>query len=203
MRPMTESLFLKDVSTHKMKVLLDSGLYRHLKFRKTGANNWHMWFEIMTWPGTLEIHGDMGTWSFSRIEDMFEFFRTKPTEGRTALHINPSYWQEKINAESRHGGPARKFDIDVFQTEIFDSLDNYDLSRKKKSAIIKALKEEVFNEEDEDTVRMALDRFKHEGFTLSDVWEISGLEYTYCFLWCCYAIAWGIWEYDKMKKAIS
>ena len=25
-------------------------------------------------------------------------------------------------------------------------------------------------------------------------------EYTYHFVWCCYAIAWGISEYDKYVK---
>jgi hypothetical protein len=55
-----------------MAVNLDSGLYRHLSFRhpKRGFN----WFEIITWPWGLTFNGDHGCWSFSRIEDMFEFF---------------------------------------------------------------------------------------------------------------------------------
>lgn len=193
-----ETVFLKDVSGHAMTVRLEQGLYRHLSFRKPGKDVWHMWFEIVTWPGTLEIRGDMGTWSFSRIQDMFEFFRTRPETDPAKLHINPSYWGEKINAESRNEGPHRKFDVDVFKEHIISCLDNYSLTGKQKKAIKAALDEEVFTgDKHEIELREDLNDFKHDGFSFSDTWEISGEDYTYHYLWCCYAIAWGIQQYDK------
>ena len=72
--------------------------YRHLLFRQPNSGN--MWFEIITWPDSLMIRGDMGSWSFSRVQDMFTFFRSDQ------LKINPSYWTEKIDSESRFGGPS-------------------------------------------------------------------------------------------------
>jgi len=67
--------FLADVAGHKMTVLLDNGLHRHLRFRSS-KDSWNMWFEIVTWPGCLMLHGDMGSWCFSRLDDMFAFFRS-------------------------------------------------------------------------------------------------------------------------------
>lgn len=197
-----EKVFLKDVNGHVMAVHLDQGQYRHLSFRKSEPNSWHfMWFEIVTWPGTLEIRGDMGTWSFSRIEDMFEFFRSRQDAERDRIYINPSYWGEKINAESRNEGPHRKFDVDVFKENIISCLDNYTLTAKKKKAVKKALDEEVFTgDKHEIELRDDLNNFTHDGFSFSDVWEISGEDYTYHYLWCCYAIAWGIQQYDKREK---
>jgi hypothetical protein len=77
-KEITEEVFLKDVEKHEMKVLLDNGLYRHLRFAATGQYSWNQWFEIITWPGKLAYSGDMGTYVFERIEDMFEFFRVRP-----------------------------------------------------------------------------------------------------------------------------
>ena len=73
--------FLKDVKNHGMEVRRDDGLYRHLIFRAP-KDSWHQWFEVVTWPGSLAINGDMGSWCFSRIEDMFEFFRGSGLGGR-------------------------------------------------------------------------------------------------------------------------
>ena len=66
---MTEE-FLSNVASHKMTVLLDNGVYRHLKFENTA--NHHMEFEIVTWPDSLCING-MGTWTFCDSGDMFNF----------------------------------------------------------------------------------------------------------------------------------
>ena len=42
----------------------------------------------------------MGTWVFSRTEDMFSFFRVH--QDRPGYGINPSYWAEKVIARDRH-----------------------------------------------------------------------------------------------------
>jgi len=189
---MNAEQFLKDIAKHKVRIKLDNGLYRHLQCRELGNSN--HWFEIITWPGSLTIHGDMGTWAFSRIEDMFTFFR-----GRE-LKINASYWSEKIDAESRFGGPSQTFIPEVFKANVLASLEGYELTDRKKTQLIAALKDQVFNEEEETTARRALAEFKHDGFSFSDPWEISGNGYTYHFLWCLYAIVWGIQQYDATVK---
>lgn len=109
--------FTKDISTHAMTVLLYNGLYRHAKFKKP-TDSWHHWFEIITWPGCLTINGDMGTWTFSRIEDMFSFFRC-----RNGLSINPAYWAEKLQSGSSGGyRQAKEFSMEDFSERLLDQL---------------------------------------------------------------------------------
>jgi hypothetical protein len=186
--------FLRDVSKHQMFVKLDQGIYRHVRFLQEPPNSWNMWFEIVTWPGSLQINGDMGSWAFARIDDMFSFFR------QPELRINESYWQEKITAESRFGGPSRKFHPEQFKANVLHSLDGYGLSPPEKRRIVSALKDEVFSgEENELFLRRAIADFKFEDFEFSDSWEIDGQAYTYHFLWCLHAIVWGIQQYDSTK----
>lgn len=191
-KPITAERFLLDVAKHTFTVLLDNGIYRHLHFRK--PNSWDMWFEIITWPDCLAIHGDMGTWTFARVEDMFTFFRSDK------LKINASYWGEKIQSESRFGGPSQKFHPDIFKASALSHLDDHELSEADfKAAIIGELEERVFCEEHESEAKAALADFKYKGFAFSDSWEISGHGYTYHFLWCLHAIVWAIQQYDAAK----
>lgn len=101
-----EAEFLRTIGDHKMAVLFDNGLMRHLRFSNGSFNRW---FEIITWAGKLAISGDMGTFVFSRVEDMFTFFRG---EREGSLKINPGYWAEKCIAQDRHG--LKTFDSDYF-----------------------------------------------------------------------------------------
>lgn len=57
---MTEAAerFTKDVAGHVMTVLHDDGLYRHLRFVQPDRSGY--WFEIVTWPGSLAVRGEMG-----------------------------------------------------------------------------------------------------------------------------------------------
>jgi hypothetical protein len=71
----TQEQFLKEVSTHQFTVLHESGLYRHLRFKRPGTGIMH--FDIVTWPGYLAYSGDMGCFVFQRLDDMLEFFKIK------------------------------------------------------------------------------------------------------------------------------
>lgn len=92
-QPSHES-FMRDVATHEMTVFRDDGLYRHIRFRRPNTMRTH--FDLITYPGYLCYSGDMGTYVFSRLDDMFEFFRTD-------RDINPGYWSEKLQAVDNHG----------------------------------------------------------------------------------------------------
>jgi hypothetical protein len=89
--------FAADVRGHKLTVLHEDGLYRHLRFQKPGTHFY--WFDLITWPGCLAINGDMEGYTFSRVEDMFTFFRA--SSGWNSKTINPQYWAEKLRAASR------------------------------------------------------------------------------------------------------
>ena len=103
MRQCTEAQFLKDVSGHQMRVIRDDGKHRHVRFEKPGSSCMH--FELITWPGYLAYVGDMGSYVFSRLPDMFQFFRMGDGDlnhNERGLSINPSYWAGKIEAADRY-----------------------------------------------------------------------------------------------------
>lgn len=82
-----ESIVQRHFGGHRMTVLHDDGLYRHLRFANPEFGEY--WFELATWPGHLAITGDIGANVFARDTDMIAFFAG-------AARINPSYWSEKI-----------------------------------------------------------------------------------------------------------
>lgn len=90
--------FADDTSAHRMTVLLDQGLYRHLRF--AAPANSFSWFEIITVPGLLTINGDMGTFTFARERDMLPLFR------RADGSINDYYWTEKLHAATSPPRPT-------------------------------------------------------------------------------------------------
>lgn len=187
--------FLRDVQAHKMTVLHEADTYRHIRFRKPGDSN--MWFDLVTWPEVLTISGDMGTWTFSRVPDMFNFFRSDK------LEINSSYWAEKLQG-GVYGGTntAKIFDPDLFKRSILSQLsDSYGFEGEELKEITEAVKGDVLCDESEyELMRAACDfsyefgdgrKFHFEGCELPD-----GKVYCYHFLWCLYAIVWGIKQWD-------
>jgi hypothetical protein len=93
--------FRRDTAGHELTVLHDDGLYRHLRLRAPRTSEY--WFDLITIPGALIFRGDGKSFTFARLEDMFEFFRGRP--GR----INAHYWAEKLT--SGRDGLVR-FDVD-------------------------------------------------------------------------------------------
>ena len=177
--------FAKDVEKHQMKVLADSGVSRSLLFAQPGNGN--QYFYITTWPHHLCISGDMGTFVFSRLTDMFEFFRGDKEP-------NLGYWSEKLEA-----GTAEKYCEDTARAEILRQangagLEPEDLEYAKRCIARMELDSELgfYNE--------IMNWSEHElGFSI----DTDGIgrceEYTYHFIWCCRAIIWAIQQYDLAK----
>lgn len=185
----THETFLKDVANHEMDVKLDQGVYRHIVFSQP-MHRFLYRFELITTPGLLVIHGDMETWAFSRVDDMFTFFRGELGK------INCSYWAEKLQAGRTN---AKRFDGEYFKDCLIDSLDGYDLEGEKRAKVIEELNEIEWCD-DESWTRRQVDGIEADGFKFQDTYEISGKRYTYHFVWCLYAIVWGIAQYDASKE---
>ena len=214
----TEEQFLKDVADHEMQVLLDNGVYRHLRFKRPKSGI--AWFDIVTWPGYLAYSGDMGSFVFSRLNDMFEFFRTDRRDDR--LGINRSYWGEKLQAVDRSGS-YREYSEDRLKRHVDDAVKAWveefdgpvgeadeEECVEAKAAFEKALREAVKEDihcniegASEETGHRTLRDFcfEHEGkkYEFSDTWEWDCQDYTYRFTWCCYALAWSIRKYDELR----
>lgn len=182
--------FLADVGEHKLTVLHDEGLYRHLRFQKPGTGFY--WFDLITWPGNLAFKGDMGGFMFARITDMFEFFR-HPT-------INPDYWAEKL-PDGRDS--VRTYNIDLFKQQVKEHVAEAILNRETPKGISKAVLRELFEWGDitwEGGARSELEQFEHEGWRFGETWEWDFRDYTWQYLWACHAIRWGIARYDEAAR---
>lgn len=121
----TEKNFLEDVRNHGMIVRRDDGVYRHISFSAPDTSN--QAFELVTWPGVLCYHGDMGTYVFTRIRDMFQFFRKRENtliRDGESLHINPHYWGEKLVATDRSDG-TKTYDPDLARKRVMEYVEEY------------------------------------------------------------------------------
>ncbi len=203
-REFTED-FKRCVASHEMIVIRDDGVNRHIRFQRPGTMCMH--FDILTWPGYLCYTGDMGTYVFRRLHDMFQFFRRD--EGRPEYRIDFRYWAEKMEAADRRDG-FEEFSADTFRSEVKDYFeqatdDDEDWTESRKSALWDEIERDVLDRSEEygeHGAFLALRDFRYDGFEFVD-WERSCKEYTHRFLWCCHALEWGIGVYDASKTTMS
>lgn len=202
----TEQRFLSDVASHEIHVLHDDGVHRHIRFKRPQTRCYS--FDLITWPGYLCYTGDMGTFVFERLEDMFEFFRTdrvhSNARGDTRFAINPSYWGGKLQAIDCQDG-YKNFSMEAFAAAVKDDFDIYTeseegLSQKDKDDLWSDVLGTVLYAEDKCSAVEAIRRFRHHehGDIFTD-FEHDTSEYSLRFIWCCYALAWGIQKYDETK----
>jgi hypothetical protein len=185
--------FNRDVEDHELTVLLDQGLYRHLRFKEPGTSMYY--FDIITTPGQLTIRGDMGTYVFAREMDMFPWFN--------GSYVNAGYWGEKLQAIDKQGG-YKEHDEELFKQYIFEDFwerrEDYD----DAAAIWAEIRENMLGRWVDRSSASAcwelMDGFKSHGFTYSDAWEHTFKRYTFHYLWCCHAILWGIQQYNAANR---
>ncbi|HAJ0019490.1 TPA: hypothetical protein HL358_15345 [Escherichia coli] len=198
--------FIRNVSRHHMSIERDDGLYRHLRFKSSGTNTYY--FDLVTWPGYLTVTGDMGTWTFSRITDMFEFFSSEHFGRRESFLINPGYWAEKFEAGAgggRFDSPCYEFDDEGFDEGLqqwlaayLEDCDNED-DRELAIETVRELKGNRFREQNDAYYAV-------ESATWPDnvsAWDfmdgMSLQRYSHHYLWICLAIVWGIERYRTSK----
>lgn len=212
MRNRTEVLaqFLKDTASHQLEVVKDDGVHRHLRFRRPGTSFYG--FDIVTWPGYLAISGDMGSSMFTRLPDMFEFFRER-SDGD--LVINPGYWAEKCTAND---GKKKEFRMELLRAYVKEHYDEYVANHRDDDEQAPAWASDLWQEvEDKIIARIAdyesttsaiqaMDDFepdddRYETYRFVDAWEsASSLEtWTFHFLWRLYAIAHAVRSYDAQR----
>lgn len=202
---MTDSLqqkifkgFQEDTTEHELTILKDDGKYRHIRFGKKGSSFYAI--NITTWPGYLTVTGDMGDYVFTRLSDMFEFFRGKDS-------INPGYWGEKLVAEPRGSEHGKKWSNEAFKRDVHQYLENNlepleELEGEELLANI-AIRQEIregikdisFKEEADHFIA----NFDKLDFQFDSFYEYDSTEYTHQFLWICYAIVEVIKRYDAAK----
>lgn len=193
--PSIADRFAQDTARHGMTVLHDDGLYRHLRFTQPRPASWAYWFDLVTWPGCLTIRGDIGgTYTFSRLPDMFEFFR-----GRVG-RINAHYWSEKL-AGGRES--AKEYSEERFRRVVSEQVGHAVQGGDAPRGLGRAVREEIFGSEFlavEEEARSVLESFEYKGFRFKDTWELDFRDFEWTFLWACHAIVWGIARWDKAGR---
>lgn len=215
----TKQLFLNDVRNHKLTILRDDGLYRHIRMAAPGS--YLEGFDIITWPGYLCYTGDMGTYVFRRIADMFDFFRP---DHRTPLRIldgiDRRYWAEKVEGQDKHDGTT-EFNTEKFVNEV--KRRRLELIRERGRELDKEQRRELWDGIEDEVIEpinqhqsesMAyhyVNDFQfiksYSGYTPSrnDYFSLDTGEwpdcrtYTFRFSWCCFALRWAIAHYDAAK----
>jgi hypothetical protein len=180
--------FLKNVANHKLTIIKDDGLYRHIRLKAPGTSC--RYFDIVTWPGHLAYTGDMGSYTFTRVKDMFEFFR----DDDDSWGINPRYWSEKVVAMD-NSDKIKNFCWDKFVTNLMEECETDEQKSWMKSEL-KCVENDEFGAV--SFVR-EFDNDNEAGVDLSDFWERSSSVFSSRYLWCCYALVWAIRQYDAVK----
>lgn len=176
--------FLRDTEKHEMTIEQNTGVFRSVLFKRPGSSN--CYFRINTWPRHLCMSGDMGCYVFSRLDDMFEFFRGDD------LTINIGYWTEKLQSISCFGsneGAVSQFDAQDTAECVKSALNDDEGSLEKYAEQLKELA-------DSSDAHEAM-RIMQEIDCLRDTWEYLCKKPTFHIQWCLYAIRWAIQKYDS------
>lgn len=194
--PEQYATLLAQTSNHEMRVLHDDGEYRHLRFQEPGTSLWH--WDLITWPGSLAIRGDIGQgFIFTRTENMLQFF----DHGQGAGWINAGYWAEKLE----HGcSSVKKYSPEKLHEHAVDTIAEWDMhddDRTDALAVFEAWWDERTDEHDQrecvrDFTFIDSDDVKHE---FHDTWEWTSTDYDYHFILALHAILWGAKKYHARE----
>jgi len=197
--------FLSDVKDFKYTILAEDGVNRHIRFKKDDSLCY--WFDLITWEGHLCITGDVGTYVFSRITDMFNFFNDDNINDHykksKVLKINPHYWGEKLQAISKQGG-YEQFSEELLKENIDEAFSVW--AEDKSQDVIDEMRYKVDEEiislisDDEREAYDSVYSFEHYDEVFPDFFEYNNNEFTRSYIWCLYAIVWGIIKYKELKK---
>lgn len=186
-----ETEVLDRLKDHEMTVELDDGVHRSIAFNRMvdGKPSMTYSFRLNTWPGHLAFSGDMGTFVFSRLRDMFEFFR------EDELKVNHGYWHEKLEAEDVRGnrGCGSTEYIPEMVPEYIDDCVEGGYITKEQAEELK--NDGNWHDGEHNTYQQLYDFGRG---LMDDPPNFRG--YTWRFTWCLYAIVWGIQQYDASKK---
>lgn len=207
-----EARFLKDVANHEMQIIRDDGVNRHLRFKRPGTSSYY--FDLVTWDGHLCYTGDMGSFVFCRLEDMFNFFRMDDHDWNKNPHglsINPGYWSEKILATDKNGG-HEEWDEEEFTRRVNEWRVGWmkearrdGVSKDDRRELWEAVEYVLADPRDESLCVARIYEFSFRRnqsyYSFEDFFDGSLTRFTFRFMWCCYALAWAINMYDKSKES--
>ena len=229
---LTEARFLNDVAKHQMIIKLDHGVHRHVVFRNPeNSCMWFELITYpgrLVYSGDMgcfvfnRLH-DMFTFFRGRVNpanpDALYINEGYWHEKLEAVDRHDGSQQYSFQLFKE----ACESQISEFLNDEEDSINLYNGTNPNAEPIEQQLREavqsEVYDYAEEcqsDAYRVANDftfsvTYKTEAtrpftetleFSFSDIWECNSNEYSLRFLWCCYALNWGIHVYDAHHAAL-
>lgn len=193
--------FSKNTINHRLQILHDDGLYRHLRMSAPNDDSWR--WEITTWPGHLAITGDVADgYVFRRLQDMLDFFRADEHEGRYTdgtRMIDLGYWAQKLT-RTTGADTAQRYSpgafMQVAEQLIEEAVDSETISEQERPEML-------------DDARAASWEL-HQA--LGWLWKVaerlhmdptdlpSIRDWDFDFLIACWAIAETVAAYDEQKE---
>ena len=165
---------------HEMPVLHEDGNYRHLRFKKPGTGIYH--FDLITWPGSLVIRGDVGEgYVLTRENDMLRWFDRGQAEG----HINAHYWSEKLELGR---SSVKEFSEKRFISWLNDRVTDGEL---EDSDLWSSPDVTSFDE----AIEFCTDQSIEWDFEDPESWK----DYNYHFILALHCILWGARMYNKSR----
>ncbi len=178
----------RDLAEHTITAKYRAGLYGHWRCQKPGTSN--LYFDVVTWPGSLCLTGDMGDYLFQCTEDMIGFMRSV-CAGRDSIDYR--YVAEKCVA---HDGRLKEWRHELFEERLAERLEG--LGGGERAQVVKKLTE-IRDE-------FAIYEAEHDGMKAmyeSGLWDSSDLPdcrtYTFHFVWCVHAIRWFCRQIETAK----
>ena len=80
---------------------------------------------------------------------------------------------------------------------------SYEYYYEGEQIILSEVKSDILwytEEHGEEILLEKVYNFEYNGLTFNDFYEYNNTEYTYSFIWCLYAIVYGIKMYDVYKE---
>ncbi len=194
--------FLKNVQQHEIEIMKDDGVYRHVICKRPGSGTYR--FDLITIPGHLFVTGDMGCWTFSRTEDMFDFFIAGNNDFNKEHIINPHYWAKKVKSVSTIS-KIKEYSSDLLfnKVVIYFNRHTENFSKEKKEELWGEIKDNILDyiNNHQQVIYRRINDFYFKGFEFINFFERDDdSEFTFHYIWVCYAIVWGILEYKKVKE---
>lgn len=118
--------FVEQTKDHVLTILHEDGLYRHLRMHDPRQGSMWSW-QVSTIPWFLSTLGDIADgYSFSREEDMLDFFSYAGKNRRYYSDGAPSidfrYWAEKLRG-GRHSMDVKRYSAEDFLQQVREHLD--------------------------------------------------------------------------------
>lgn len=186
----TAGEFATDTAEHRLEVLHDEGLYRHLHC-SAGGRIAHS-FSIITALGVLTFTGDRGHYLFAGHRDMIACFDEE--------NVNVSYWMQRFKACDVQR-PLKEFSLESVKESLEAAIEGDDEIDEATAA---AARDAVLGATDAEDAHDRAADFTHNGQTVfTDVWDWDYEDYTVDTYWALYALQWAVDRYRAHQAATS